>query len=497
MIKINNKSFFVILFVSLFLLFTGYTLVVSAQTATSTPTPIGQSTPDGTGAPNNTPGTGTTPTDGTVTPDVGKIRTSIAGTPTPTGSSGSSNSTPEAFIAVMLITPTVEPTPTSTGGLSIDLSNFTLETLIKDLIVIAIVIILAILGSRLIYLVLRRFVKRSGSEFDDQLLETLRPQISWLLAAMGFQIITNRSSFISGNIFEVIYFLLYWFVGVATIWRTIDFASKWYIDHLTEEDQKLPESMVPLLKRISQIIVFIIACAVLLGYFGVNILAIFAALGLGGFAIALAAQDTISNIISGFVIMMDQPFKIGDRIYVSSVDGWADVDEIGVRSTTVITRDNRQVEIPNSLIVDQPVINYSRPDPSYRLQTDIGIGTGMDIPKVVQILRDAVQEVDGVMKDKGVDVLFIDFGDSSNTFRVRWWVASYTGKRGVSHAVNTAIQEAATKEGIDMPDTTIALDNRLRFSDDDIDKITKSFQTSPTPEPPASPEVASGEGEED
>jgi MscS family membrane protein len=163
----------------------------------------------------------------------------------------------------------------------------------------------------------------------------------------------------------------------------------------------------------------------------------------------------------------------------------------------VKTRDNRLVEIPNSLIVDQPVINYSRPDPSYRLQTDIGIGTGMDIPKVVQILRDAVQEVDGVMKDKGVDVLFIDFGDSSNTFRVRWWVTSYTEKRSVSHAVNTAIQEVATKEGIDMPDTTIALDNRLKFSEDDIDKIIKSFQTSPTTKPPASPDEASGKGEED
>jgi small-conductance mechanosensitive channel len=293
---------------------------------------------------------------------------------------------------------------------------------------------------------------------------------------MGFQIITNRSSLISGNVFQTIYFLLYWFVIVAIVWRSIDFASIWYLDHYTKEDHKLPESVVPLLKRVSQIVVIFIAGTVLLGYFGVNILAISAALGLSGFAIALAAKDTITNIISGFVIMMDQPFKIGDRIYVSSVDGWADVDEIGVRSTTVKTRDNRLVEIPNSLIVDQPVINYSRPDPSYRLQTDFGIGTGMDIPKVVQILRDAVQEVD---------------------FRVRWWVASYTEKRGVSHAVNTAIQEAATKEGIDMPDTTIALDNRLRFSDDDIDKITKSFQTSPVTKSLSSPEEASGDGEED
>jgi small-conductance mechanosensitive channel len=100
----------------------------------------------------------------------------------------------------------------------------------------------------------------------------------------------------------------------------------------------------------------------------------------------------------------------------------------------------------------------------------------MDIPKVLQVLNDAVREVDGVMKDKPVDVLFIAFGDSSNTFRVRWWVKSYTQKRSVSHRVNTAIQKAATKEGIDMPNPIYTLDNRLNIRDEDIDNIAKSFK---------------------
>jgi divalent metal cation (Fe/Co/Zn/Cd) transporter len=163
MIKINNKSFIVILLVSLFMLFTGYGLVASAQTATLTPTQTGQSTPEGTSAPINTPGTGKTPTDEMTSPIAGTKTPTVTVTATPTATSGSSNITPEAFIAVILITPTIEPTPTAGGGLSIDLSNFSLETLIKDLIMAAIVIILAILGSRLIYLVLRRLVKRTDS----------------------------------------------------------------------------------------------------------------------------------------------------------------------------------------------------------------------------------------------------------------------------------------------------------------------------------------------
>jgi small-conductance mechanosensitive channel len=126
--------------------------------------------------------------------------------------------------------------------------------------------------------------------------------------------------------------------------------------------------------------------------------------------------------------------------------------------------------------VDSNVTNYSRPDPSYRLQTDIGLGTEMDISKVVQILKDAVRKAEGVLKDKPVDVLFIAFGDSSNTFRIRWWIASYTQKRRISHRVNTAIQEAAIKEGIDMPYPTLSLDNQLKINGDDIAEIAKSFK---------------------
>jgi small-conductance mechanosensitive channel len=218
------------------------------------------------------------------------------------------------------------------------------------------------------------------------------------------------------------------------------------------------------------IIVFI---AILAGYFGVGLLSITAALGLSGFAIALAAQDTISNIIAGFVIMFDSPFKIGDRIEVTSGGFWGDVVAIGMRSTQVRARDNRLVIVPNSVIVDNTVVNYSLPDSTYRLQSDIGIGTGMDISKVQGLIRETVRQLDGILPDKPVDVWFTEFGESSNTFRVRWWVKSYSEKRRSTDSVNAAIQELANREHIDMPNTTYTLDNQLRLSDEDVGRIAK------------------------
>jgi small conductance mechanosensitive channel len=131
------------------------------------------------------------------------------------------------------------------------------------------------------------------------------------------------------------------------------------------------------------------------------------------------------------------------------------------------------VIIPNSAVVDNYVVNYSQPDPTYRLQTDIGIGSGENIADVVRILQDSVRQVEGVLTEKNVDVLFTGFGESSNTFRVRWWVASYANKRRVTHKVCTAIQEAADKEGIAMPFTTYTLDNQVKINPGDIDDIAR------------------------
>ena len=238
-------------------------------------------------------------------------------------------------------------------------------------------------------------------------------------------------------------------------------------------DENLVGQVVPLLKRLTHLALLILAGLILAAHFGINVLAISAALGITGFAIALAAQDTIANIISGLVIMVDHPFKLGDRIDIPALGTWGDVAEIGIRSSKVLTRDNRLVIVPNSGIADNSVVNYSLPDTTYRLQSDIGIGYGMDIGTVQNLIRESVRQLDGVLPDKPVDVWFTVFGDSSMTFRVRWWVASYAEKRRSTDRVNAAIQELAKKEGFDMPNPTYTLDNRLNLSDEDMLKIAK------------------------
>ena len=140
--------------------------------------------------------------------------------------------------------------------------------------------------------------------------------------------------------------------------------------------------------------------------------------------------------------------------------------DIGIRSTTVVTRDNRLVIVPNSQIVDDTIVNYSLPDSTFRLETDIGLGAGVEIPKVQEMIRETVRKQEGILPDKPVDVWFIKFADSSNTFRVRWWVANYGERRSSTHRINMAIQELANRENIDMPNPIYTIDNKVSLMSD-------------------------------
>lgn len=352
------------------------------------------------------------------------------------------------------------------------LRDLTLQNAVYLLIAFALVFLAVIYGGRLVSHLLGRLTKRTATTFDDALVEAIKPQIRWLIAAIGFQIITTQLKFVHGfwqNLLQITYFFLYWFVIMATFWRAIDVSVLWYVKLKGPDiDANLRDQLLPLARRLAHMLLGIIGLSTLLGYFfGVNLVAAAGVLGLTGFAISLAAQDTITNIISGIVIMFDAPFTVGDRIDVPALNTWGDVIDIGLRSTKVVTRDNRLVIIPNSAVVDNQVVNYSLPDSTYRLEIDLGIGSGMDIPRVKEELENAVRGVEGVLADKPVDILFTGFGDSSNTFRVRWWVSSPGEKRRVTDGVCAAIQETANEKGIDMPVPAYALDNRLKLSPED------------------------------
>jgi small-conductance mechanosensitive channel len=296
------------------------------------------------------------------------------------------------------------------------------------------------------------------------------------------QFATTRLGFLGADVKLVlrdIYYIAAWAILLLAGWRLINFAFAWYRQKVAaEEDLERLSPILTLLRRMALSVLVVVGVSIVLTHFGVNVTALTAALGIAGLAFSLAAQDTLADAISGFVILLDQPFRVGDRIEISGLGTWGDVVEIGSRTTRIRTRDNRMVIVPNSIIGKSQVVNYTFPDPQYRVQIDIGIGYGMDIERTRQIIIHTVRQVEGILPDKPVDALYNEMGDSSMTFRVRWWIQSYEDTRLIYDRVNTALQHALDAAGIDMPFTTYDLNVNL-----DAEKASQMSQLG-TGDPP-------------
>lgn len=147
------------------------------------------------------------------------------------------------------------------------------------------------------------------------------------------------------------------------------------------------------------------------------------ALGVG---IGFGLQNITNNIISGLIILFEQPIKVGDRIEVGDIAG--DVVRISARSTTVITNDNISVIIPNSKFIDDQVINWSHNEFRVRFNFPVGVSYKEDPEKIKNILVKIATDNPGVFKTPEPDVLFDEFDESSLNFDLRVWTSEYVNK---------------------------------------------------------------------
>jgi len=312
-----------------------------------------------------------------------------------------------------------------------------------------------LLGTWLIHRALPRLARRTQTGFDDAFFKMSGSSLRWLVVVFALQFATERLTFVgigTRRVLGDIFFVLELVLAFRIIWQLIRLAERWYSEQGGERAHAAELApVITLLVRVGRVVAVIAGATLLLSHFGINVAALGAALGLGGLAFSLAARDTIADAISGFVILVDRPFRIGDRIEIQGVGTWGDVTDIGLRTTRIRTRDNRMVIVPNSVIGANQVVNYSYPDPRYRIETHVGIAYGTDVETARRVIIETVERVEGVLPDKPVEALYSEMGDSAMIFRVRWWIESYVDTRRIEDRVHTALQYALDEAGIESP----------------------------------------------
>ncbi len=221
-----------------------------------------------------------------------------------------------------------------------------------------------------------------------------------------------------------------------------------------KDDQGLiDESLVPLFIWLGKIVLGVSYFGAILDVFGFDLMVFLAGAGIIGIALAIGAQDTMSNFFAGFFLLLERPFKVGDLIMMD--DGViCEVTRVGLRSTTLYNTWSPQYFImPNRHIADSKITNVLRPDPKYWVKIDVGVAYGSDVGLVKKILMDVVMTHPETMKDE--DHLpwsrFMAFGDSSLDFRVTAWVEDFNINYRVASELREAIDKEFRKHGIQIP----------------------------------------------
>jgi small-conductance mechanosensitive channel len=174
------------------------------------------------------------------------------------------------------------------------------------------------------------------------------------------------------------------------------------------------------------------------------------ALGVGGIAIGFAFKDIFQNFLAGILLLLTEPFRIGDQIKYQDFEGT--VEDIQTRATAIKTYDGRRVIIPNAeLFTNAVTVNtaYGK----RRLQYDVGIGYGDDIARARELILEAMREVKGVLNDPTPEALVMDLAESSVNIRARWWVdpPRQADVLDAQDKVLEAIKNKLSANGIDLP----------------------------------------------
>jgi len=276
---------------------------------------------------------------------------------------------------------------------------------------------------------------------------------------------------------------------IAFAWasiRLIDILFDWWTQRMKKTGQEETTVLLFPIRKVLKILLVLFAALMWLDNIGFNVSTLLAGLGVGGIAIALAAQDTLKNFLGSIMILLDKPYQIGQRIVVKGHDGV--VEEIGLRSTKLRLLSGHQTAIPNEEMARTDIENIGR-RPHIRRLTNIAIPYDTPVEKVekaVQIINDILENHEGMDPELPPRVYFNEFNRDSLNIIILYWYhpPDYWGFLAFNQRVNTQIMKDFEAEGIKFafPTTTNYL----------AQDAEKPFQFGPPPEgvfPPEQPAV--------
>ncbi len=279
----------------------------------------------------------------------------------------------------------------------------------------------------------------------------------------------NEWNFEPKNVFGIrmVFFRTFYVIIIFSItWivlRLTDFVALIFLYRASQTESKMDDQLVLFTREVAKVILAVIGMFSALGVgLNLDIISLVTGLGIGGLAFALAAKETLENLLGSFTIFLDKPFKVGDQIRVGAVEGT--VESVGIRTTRIRSMDKSLIILPNKKMIDAELANENE-RALRRVRFTIGITYDSSVNNI-QLITEGIKKLlqNHPMIDKKIIVHFRDFNSSSLDILVNYFITNpeYEKYLEVNEEINLKIMEIVEKCGCSFafPSTSVYLENK-------------------------------------
>ncbi len=340
---------------------------------------------------------------------------------------------------------------------------------VQSYLVFAAIFVLGMLAVRILKSIvihrLKEWAKKTATTIDDFLIQSIDKKLIPLLyfAVIYLAAKSLNLSPATVRIIDVLGVILITFIGIRFLILLFSYVleAHWLKKETDEATKRDVKGLMPVIK----VIIWIVGIIFLLDNLGFEINTVIAGLGIGGIAVALAAQALLGDLFSYFSILFDRPFKIGDFIIIGDYMG--SIEHIGIKTTRVRSLGGEQLVFSNTDLTNSRVRNYKKME-KRRVVFKLGVTyqtPNQKLKEIPGILTDIIKNIDNAVIDRAH---FSSYGDFSLNFEVVYYVSSgdYNKYMDIQQEINFAINEEFEKRGIEFayPTQTLFLEKNAENS---------------------------------
>jgi small-conductance mechanosensitive channel len=325
---------------------------------------------------------------------------------------------------------------------------------LRPILIIGASLLLAAVINQILKILIKK-AENTGTRIDDIILLAIGRPLYILVIVAGIYYAIHETPYLGEiiNNFDEDYRYRHFLLTLFGTWIAASFIKRiireygYEIASKTEGD--IDDRLIRLADMSGTYIIWLIGLMIALSGVGVEIGPVIAGMGIAGLALALAAQNLISNVFGGMTITLDQLYKVGDRVEFGGVYG--DIYEIKPRYTKIKTLDNMIITIPNSKVINDNIVNYAAPDTTVRVKIPVGVTYGTDPEKVDKIMLEIANNIPKVLKEPKPFVRFTEYAASSQNFELLVWIDHYDERHRVLDRILRDMFQRFKEEGIEIP----------------------------------------------